>query len=719
LLHILSRLSSPVPTPDNTSGERTEVIYGVENVTKFSTDGLSLVENRIDVCGDYNMPSVILASKEVRNGYFELNKRGIKIRWITDVIHENISSCKEIMKIAELRHIDGVKGGFVVADEKVYVATAMLQSEKPVTQLIYSNVKAIVEQQQYMFNALWNKAIPAERKIREIEEGIISHETKVIENPDEIVKEISRLTASSNKLDTSLPPGGMHYSYKYFFDIKKKLLDKQRSGEHEGIRYVTNIDKDNIQIAKIYLESGIQIRHVRNLPPLSFGVSDKEIAVTIEKMEEGNRVQSLLMSNEPLYVKHFTSIFEELWRNGIDASDRIRNIEEGVDLAEVEVIENPKESVNRAINITNSAKEELSVLFSTPKSFYRQVEAGLENRIREYIKRRIRVRFLIPFHKEIADTIEQFKRTYPQVSLKSIDASIQTKMAFVLADRRECLLVETRDDTKDSHELAAGISIYSNSKSIVSSYAYIFESLWKQTEMYEQLKIHDKMQREFINIAAHELRTPIQPILGLADIVGSKFKEDKQLSQLLEIINRNAKRLQRLAEDILDVTKIESNRLELHRTIFVLNDILTSLIADYEREEQLTNGHRKIKLSFSDNTDKNVSIEGDKERVTQVVSNLLSNAIKFTDKGGEIFLHVERNTRQVTVSVKDNGQGIDPEMYPRIFTKFATNSTTGTGLGLYISKSIIESHGGKMWAENNHDGKGATFSFSLPVAQKL
>jgi two-component system, OmpR family, sensor histidine kinase VicK len=191
------------------------------------------------------------------------------------------------------------------------------------------------------------------------------------------------------------------------------------------------------------------------------------------------------------------------------------------------------------------------------------------------------------------------------------------------------------------------------------------------------------------------------------------------LSQLLEIINRNAKRLQRLAEDILDVTKIESNRLELHRTIFVLNDILTSLIADYEREEQLTNGHRKIKLSFSDNTDKNVSIEGDKERVTQVVSNLLSNAIKFTDKGGEIFLHVERNTRQVTVSVKDNGQGIDPEMYPRLFTKFATNSTTGTGLGLYISKSIIESHGGKMWAEDNHDGKGATFSFSLPVAQKL
>jgi two-component system, OmpR family, sensor histidine kinase VicK len=713
-LHILHRLSLPVPTPDNTSGERTEVIYGVENVTKFSVDGLSLVENRIDVCGDYNMPSVILASKEVRKGYFELSKRGIKIRWITDVIHENISSCKEIMKIAELRHIDGVKGGFVVADEKVYVATALLQSEKPVTQLIYSNVKAIVEQQQYMFNALWSKAIPAERKIREIEEGIISHETKIIENPDEIVEEISRLTASSNKLDTSLPPGGMQYSYKYFFDIKKKLLEKQRSGEHEGIRYVTNIDKDNIQIAKIYLKSGIQIRHVRNLPPMSFGVSDKKIAVTIEKMEEGNRVQSLLMSNEPLYVKHFTSIFEELWRNGIDASDRIRNIEEGVDLAEVEVIENPKESVNRAINISNSAKEELSVLFSTPKSFYRQVEAGLENRIREYIKRRIRVRLLIPFHKEIADTIEQFKRTYPQVYLKSIDASIQTKMAIVLADRKECLLVETRDDTKDSHELAAGISIYSNSKSIVSSYAYIFDSLWRQSELYEQVKSHDKMQKEFIDIAAHELRTPIQPILGLSEVLQSRIKDSEQISWV-NVISRNARRLHHLTEDILDVSRIESQTLKLHKEKVNLNEKILNVIND--AKNQISNPD-KLKIIFSELKEP-IYIEADKGRLYQIITNILNNAIKFTVEGTiSISAVVKDNNQddyQVFISVKDTGAGIDPEILPKLFTKFTTRSNKGTGLGLFLSKSIVEAHGGRIWAENNLDGKGATFSFSLPI----
>jgi two-component system sensor histidine kinase VicK len=243
----------------------------------------------------------------------------------------------------------------------------------------------------------------------------------------------------------------------------------------------------------------------------------------------------------------------------------------------------------------------------------------------------------------------------------------------------------------------------------------MFETLWKQTEMYEQLKIHDKMQKEFINIAAHELRTPIQPILGLAEIVGSKVKEDKQLSQLLDVINRNAKRLQRLTEDILDVTRIESNVLKLHRTIFDLNDTIINLIADYEREEQRTKSRRKIRLSFSDHMDKSIIIEGDKGRITQVVSNLLSNAIKFTHKGGEISLNIERDTQQVIVSVKDNGQGIDPEMYARLFTKFATNSSVGTGLGLYISKSIVEAHGGKMWAENNRNGRGATFSFVLPM----
>ena len=234
--------------------------------------------------------------------------------------------------------------------------------------------------------------------------------------------------------------------------------------------------------------------------------------------------------------------------------------------------------------------------------------------------------------------------------------------------------------------------------------------------MYEHLKVHDKMQKEFINIAAHELRTPVQPILGLSEILQSKVKDKEQL-RLLDVISRNAKRLQNLTENILDVSKIESDRLKINRKLFNLNALVTNLLADYKKEDQ-SKSYRQIKLFFSGNNDKSTTINGDKERITQVISNLLSNAIKFTCEGGEISLHIKRDTQHVIVSVRDNGQGINPEIYPRLFTKFATNSVVGTGLGLYISKIIIEAHGGRMWAENNPDGKGATFSFSLPLTQK-
>src|SRR5918912_2126978 len=135
----------------------------------------------------------------------------------------------------------------------------------------------------------------------------------------------------------------MQYSYNYFFEIKKKLLEKQRQGKHKGIRYITKIEKDNIDLVKTFMNSGIQIRHVKNLPPMSFGVSDKEMSATIEKMEGGKKIQSLLISTEPLYIQHFTSIFEELWKNGIDAIERIKDVEEGLESIRTTILKSQEE----------------------------------------------------------------------------------------------------------------------------------------------------------------------------------------------------------------------------------------------------------------------------------------------------------------------------------------------------------------------------------------
>ena len=229
----------------------------------------------------------------------------------------------------------------------------------------------------------------------------------------------------------------------------------------------------------------------------------------------------------------------------------------------------------------------------------------------------------------------------------------------------------------------------------------------------EQLKVHANMQNEFINIAAHELRTPIQPILGLSETLKSEIKDNEQLA-LINVISRNAKRLRRLTENILDVTRIESKSLKLHKEQFNLNDVIVNTINYITANKYFNNKKDDIKILYDSDID--ISLKADKERLSQVIFNLLSNAIKFTNgEGGKISVIAEKKDNQLIVSIKDRGTGIDPEILPRLFTKFATKSFEGTGLGLFISKSIIEAHGGKIWAENNSNGKGATFSLSLPI----
>jgi signal transduction histidine kinase len=233
-------------------------------------------------------------------------------------------------------------------------------------------------------------------------------------------------------------------------------------------------------------------------------------------------------------------------------------------------------------------------------------------------------------------------------------------------------------------------------------------------EANEQLKDKDRLKDEFINIAAHELRTPIQPILGLSEILlrsrKVNGKTDTEGEQSLEAIIRNSKRLFRLSQDILDVSKIESHSLDLKKERFNLNDVILNIIEDYINQAE-KEGKRDIKLLYEPRED--IFVEADRGRLNQVISNLISNAVKFT-KEGTIFVNAEKKDKQqVIVSIKDSGIGIDPQIQPRLFTKFATKSHTGTGLGLFISKNIIEAHGGRIWAENNSNGKGATFSFSF------
>jgi signal transduction histidine kinase len=258
---------------------------------------------------------------------------------------------------------------------------------------------------------------------------------------------------------------------------------------------------------------------------------------------------------------------------------------------------------------------------------------------------------------------------------------------------------------------------------------------------YNKLKEMDKMKDEFINVAAHELRTPIQPIIGLSEVLRSKMRNNdsgnnpssnSENQEFVDVILRNGQRLEKLVEDVLDVTKIESQSLELHKEHFDLNDLIISIIDDIVAAEAesmvygLTarrKGKNNVKITYQP---RHLPVYADRNRITQVISNLLNNAQKFTSEGYVVVTtdkKIDENNNSnnnnhniAIINVCDTGSGVDPEIMPRLFTKFSSKSFSGTGLGLYICKNIIEAHGGRIWAENNKDGKGATFSFTLPMA---
>ena len=245
----------------------------------------------------------------------------------------------------------------------------------------------------------------------------------------------------------------------------------------------------------------------------------------------------------------------------------------------------------------------------------------------------------------------------------------------------------------------------------------------------EKLSLQSKIQRDFINITAHELRTPIVPIITLSELLYSKIKKENQIQknpskenekkqEFLEVILRNCYRLYRLTEDVLDVTKIESQTLKMNKEIIPLNEIIENVVKDYrEIISKKRYGSDQISIVFQPNKDI-LLVNADKGRIIQVLSNLLDNAIKFT-KEGIIIITIKKikENQQVMVTIKDSGTGIDPEIIPQLFKKFATKSEQGTGLGLFISKNIIEAHDGIMWGENNSESKGSTFYFTLPISQ--
>ena len=316
--------------------------------------------------------------------------------------------------------------------------------------------------------------------------------------------------------------------------------------------------------------------------------------------------------------------------------------------------------------------------------------------------------------------------------------SISTFLVFLFARSISRPIIKLRDVTNEVSKGNLGMKVdiqKSGGDELIqlsSSLENMRKTILARTEEVlranEELKLKDRLKDEFINVAAHELRTPIQPILGLCEVLRSiirkgitRSSKSEEEEQLLDIIVKNAKRLRGLAQEILDVTRIESKGFDLNLESFDLVALLSNIVTD--TREQISKLERNISITFEfegklerggTNT---IFVFADKEKITQVISNLLGNAVKFTKDGSiSVKVSINKENNEAVICIKDTGQGIDPSIVPHLFTKFSSKSFEGIGLGLFIAKNIVQAHGGRIWAENNPDGKGAAFFFTLPIS---
>ncbi|MGI8831250.1 MAG: sensor histidine kinase [Nitrososphaeraceae archaeon] len=602
---IVSYNSMNQALPCTNEHQTTIILEGNRAITKGIVEFYSKVHSRCDGYAVTSGKPLMLQSHLIREILSDLKNRGVVLRQITEITKDNVSYCKQVMEIVDLRHLDYVSGGMEVSDTEYMVTVNPDNRQKTITtnpQVILSNAKQLVRQQQNIFDVLWSQAIPADQRIREIEGGVKAARIDIIHSPDESMRQAyTLLTMARNEVMISLPTSN-------------------------SLKHLILFGKNKTQ--------GMQQSPISN--------PDLQIRILVSKDERGDRE-----------VDYLKSLF---------------------------------------LNNTGTKQIDIRILNG--------------------------------------------ERT-------------RSGIGILLVDSQRCLTFEIKDETKDNAEDAIGLCTYSDSKTIVSSHVSIFESLWIQTEMYQQLKLFHKMQEEFISTTAHELGAPVHPILMSAESLIHSFPNEERVS----IILRNAQRLQRLANDILYLTRIENNtlnlkleRVDLHETIF---DIVTAF-----RIARLNNSNKKnIKISYEFNRqngigeekEESIFVRADKSKLTQVIFNLISNAIKFVNQRQEeeelggpgevqetlkkedneeeeeentICISLERNDskKEVIVNIKDTGNGIDPKILPRLFSKFTTKSFEGIGLGLYICKGIIEAHSGEIWAKNNDDeGKrGATLSFSLP-----
>ena len=678
-------------------GDRTIILYGSEKAVAYGEKFMKNVEKMMDITFDHKAPSIVITISQYYNGYKDILNRGGKIRCITDITKGNVKYCKELLDIVtELRHLDGMKGGIAI-NETEYMATTILQEKQPLTEVVYSNLKEVVSQEHFIFDTLWSNAIPAIKKIKEIEEGIVIEKTDVLYGLENTVPTMQIFTSSAKaKLDVYLDQYGPAAVLEGIV-FKDGLLDAKNRGI--CVRLLTEITKDNLEMCKQLLNYVSEIKHLDFIKG-NFSVSDCEFISTPVNLSMLPMTE-LIYSNVKRLVEQQQYVFDILWNVGIASVKKIMEIEEGIEIEFVNVIHESDKSRKIYFEQLKAIKKEVLLIIPFYMIFIIQKDIEFFNLINNILNNpKINLKMLlisqIKYTESVRNTVnvltkneinKQRVRILEDLEFKSLE-----KTAIAIIDNKVSMILELKSDPKDDFLNSIVFSIYSNNKIFVASYLSIFKSLWQHDELIKQYQEIDKKYRnqkanlgieiddktrylkeinnnlvklneeyiikekesqktheelidtnrvksEFISMMSHELRTPLVPIKGYIEMLmrpNLLGDLNEKQSKAVQIIYRNIQKQESLVEDMLDSTKLELGQLRLAKKMVAIPDLFNNILND---SKSMTEGKQ---ISIILELESKNSIYCDEKRIEQVILNIVKNSVDFVpENGGKILLRVE------------------------------------------------------------------------------
>lgn len=511
------------------------------------------------------------------------------------------------------------------------------------------------------------------------------------------------------------------------------------------IRYITEINKNNLSYCRL-MSQVLELRHLDKIRGAMM-INDKEYLSIIEsKKKDDESPPILLYSNNEQLVSQQHQIFDILWEKAISLNKRIEQIESrGKTKQEgVKIIYDKHNALDQYKKTINSAADEIVVFYYSSYDFNLQKLQELIDMIRQMIKD-VKVELKIIVSLKHISILKSLKLDFNNLDkdqnfqIKYVDGfdyslSSSKNLIILLADKNEALITETNYEIEEGFDNTIEYTLHSTSPSVVYAYKIILENLWKQNDLFKMLEIanmklefQEIVQQELIHNFANGLKNPVQPLLGLSEILLLKKGDINNHKDIIKVIHHCAQKLTIRINNVLNITEIENNTYGIRKEFFNLLDLIDQL-SSYHCNNVFSDHKVNYQINYDgDITDNNqVIVYADKNKIKLLIENILTNAIDYA-KAKKLFISITKHQRKnciphdddknkkLEIRIMDDGKGIDNSILEEMFSKYKTNSDDGLGLGLYLAKSIIETHGGQIWTQNNKDGKGATISFCISI----